>query len=100
MSRPHPTFRELSVGQVAERSGVAVSALHYYERHALIRSRRTASNHRRYARDTLRRVAFIRASQRVGIPLARIRHATTVDHFARLGYPRSAGVTGDRRIQP
>ncbi|MBB6171618.1 MerR family redox-sensitive transcriptional activator SoxR [Nocardiopsis mwathae] len=67
--------RELTVGQVAERSGVAVSALHFYERKGLITSRRTAGNQRRYRRDTLRRVAFIRVSQRVGIPLDRIRQA-------------------------
>jgi MerR family redox-sensitive transcriptional activator SoxR len=75
MPRPRTTFHELTVGQVAERSGVAISALHYYERHGLIRSTRTASNQRRYARDTLRRVAFIRASQHVGISLATIREA-------------------------
>ncbi|WP_017625349.1 redox-sensitive transcriptional activator SoxR [Nocardiopsis chromatogenes] len=67
--------KELTVGQVAERSGVAVSALHYYEREGLIHSRRTAGNQRRYARHTLRRLAFIKVSQRVGIPLARIRTA-------------------------
>ncbi|WP_017593175.1 redox-sensitive transcriptional activator SoxR [Nocardiopsis potens] len=67
--------KELTVGQVAERSGVAVSALHFYERQGLIHSRRTAGNQRRYTRDTLRRLAFIRVSQRVGIPLARIRTA-------------------------
>jgi len=60
---------ELSVGQLAARSGVAVSALHFYEAQGLISSRRTAGNQRRYRRDTLRRIAFIRASQRVGIPL-------------------------------
>lgn len=75
MPRSRTTFDELSVGQVAERSGVAVSALHYYERHGLITSSRTAGNQRRYPRDTLRRVAFIRASQRVGIPLRQIREA-------------------------
>lgn len=67
--------KELTVGQVAERSGVAVSALHFYERRGLIRSRRTAGNQRRFRRDTLRRIAFIRVSQRVGIPLERIRAA-------------------------
>jgi MerR family transcriptional regulator, redox-sensitive transcriptional activator SoxR len=66
---------ELSPGQLAERSGVAVSALHFYERQGLIRSRRTSGNQRRYPRETLRRVAFIRVSQRVGIPLAEIRAA-------------------------
>ncbi|GAA3445452.1 redox-sensitive transcriptional activator SoxR [Planomonospora venezuelensis] len=66
---------ELTVGQVAARSGVAVSALHFYEAKGLIRSRRTAGNQRRYSRDTLRRIAFIRVSQRVGIPLKTIQHA-------------------------
>ena len=66
---------ELTPAQLAARSGVAISALHFYERQGLIRSRRTAGNQRRYARETLRRVAFIRASQRVGIPLAQIRAA-------------------------
>ncbi|MGD9516490.1 redox-sensitive transcriptional activator SoxR [Mycolicibacterium sp.] len=66
---------ELTPGEMALRSGVAVSALHFYEREGLISSRRTSGNQRRYARDTLRRVAFIRMSQRLGIPLARIREA-------------------------
>lgn len=67
--------RELSVGQVADRSGVAVSALHFYETEGLISSRRTTGNQRRYPREILRRVAFIRASQGVGIPLRRIKAA-------------------------
>ncbi|MGH3390736.1 MAG: redox-sensitive transcriptional activator SoxR [Actinomadura sp.] len=70
-----PDVTELTVGQLAERSGVAVSALHFYEAKGLISSRRTAGNQRRFHRDTLRRVAFIRVSQRVGIPLATIREA-------------------------
>lgn len=61
---------ELTVGQLSERSGVAISALHFYERQGLIVSRRTSGNQRRYKRDTLRRVALIRIAQRVGIPLA------------------------------
>ncbi|MCF6524672.1 redox-sensitive transcriptional activator SoxR [Streptomyces sp. JJ36] len=65
--------REATVGELAERAGVATSALRFYEREGLIHSRRTAGNQRRYSRDTLRRVAFIRASQRLGIPLAAIR---------------------------
>ena len=64
---------ELAVGEVAERSGVAVSALHFYEAQGLVSSRRTAGNQRRYPREVLRRVAFIRASQGVGIPLRRIK---------------------------
>jgi MerR family redox-sensitive transcriptional activator SoxR len=67
--------REITVGQLADRSGVTVSALHFYEARGLISARRTAGNQRRYPRATIRRVAFIRASQRVGIPLARIRQA-------------------------
>lgn len=66
---------ELTIGQLAERSGVAVSALRFYESKGLISSRRTSGNQRRYPRDTLRRVAFIRVSQRVGIPLSTIREA-------------------------
>lgn len=65
----------LTVGQLAERSGVAVSALHFYEAKGLISSTRTSGNQRRFTRDTLRRVAFIRFAQRVGIPLAEIREA-------------------------
>ncbi|MET8578826.1 redox-sensitive transcriptional activator SoxR [Streptomyces sp. NPDC005012] len=67
--------QELTVGQLSARSGVAVSALHFYESKGLISSRRTPGNQRRYSRDTLRRVAFVRASQRVGMPLAAIRDA-------------------------
>jgi MerR family transcriptional regulator, redox-sensitive transcriptional activator SoxR len=66
---------ELTVGQLSARSGVAVSALHFYEGQGLISSRRTAGNQRRYRREMLRRVAFIRASQRVGIPLRQIKEA-------------------------
>jgi MerR family transcriptional regulator, redox-sensitive transcriptional activator SoxR len=66
---------ELTVGQLAARSGVTVSALHFYEAEGLINSTRTAGNQRRYPRQVLRRVAFIRASQQVGIPLRRISQA-------------------------
>ena len=79
MEAPNPAVPwdrdELTVGDLAARSGVAVSALHFYERKGLITSRRTSGNQRRYRRETLRRVAFIRMSQRLGIPLARIRDA-------------------------
>ncbi|MFJ5103936.1 redox-sensitive transcriptional activator SoxR [Streptomyces sp. NPDC088554] len=68
-------IHELTVGQLSERSGAAVSALHFYESKGLISSRRTSGNQRRFARDALRRVAFVRAAQRVGIPLATIRRA-------------------------
>jgi len=66
---------ELTVGEVAQRSGVAVSTLHFYEAKGLIHSQRTAGNQRRYGRDMLRRIAIIRAAQRVGMPLATIRDA-------------------------
>jgi MerR family redox-sensitive transcriptional activator SoxR len=66
---------ELMPGELAQRSGVAISALHFYEREGLINSRRTAGNQRRYSRDTLRRVAFIRMSHRLGIPLSKVRDA-------------------------
>ena len=65
----------LSVGEVARRSGVAISTLHFYESKGLIRSSRNRGNHRRYARAVLRRVAVIKVAQRVGIPLAGIRDA-------------------------
>ena len=72
------TFRnlqELGVGEVAARSGVAVSALHFYEKKGLIRSLRTPGNQRRYGREVLRRIAVIKVAQRAGLPLARIRDA-------------------------
>lgn len=75
MNLPSWKAKELTPGQLSERSGVAVSALHFYEREGLITSRRTSGNQRRYHRDTLRRIAFIRISQRVGIPLSEIRGA-------------------------
>ena len=65
----------LSVGEVARRSGVAVSTLHFYESKGLIRSSRTRGNQRRFAREVLRRVAVIKVAQRVGIPLAAIHDA-------------------------
>jgi len=68
-------MRDLSVGEVARRSGLAVSALHFYERRGLIASARSAGNQRRYARDVLRRLAVIRVGQRAGIPLETIRAA-------------------------
>ncbi|MGA9490737.1 MAG: redox-sensitive transcriptional activator SoxR [Mycobacterium sp.] len=67
--------QELLPGELARRAGVAISALHFYERQGLITSRRTSGNQRRYSRDTLRRVAFIKMSHRLGIPLARVRAA-------------------------
>ena len=62
----------LSVGELAERSGVAVSTLHYYERRGLLSAARSTGNQQRYPRAALRRVAFIRAAQQLGIGLAEI----------------------------
>ncbi|HEU0221217.1 MAG TPA: redox-sensitive transcriptional activator SoxR [Paracoccaceae bacterium] len=67
--------RDLTVGELAERSGVAVSALHFYEARGLIRSHRSQGNQRRYPREMLRRVAIIKVAQRTGISLASIRRA-------------------------
>lgn len=70
--KPADIHPELSPGEVARRSGVAVSTLHFYESKGLIRSRRNAGNQRRYAREVLRRVAVIKVAQRLGVPLAAI----------------------------
>jgi MerR family redox-sensitive transcriptional activator SoxR len=65
----------LTIGDFAARSGVAPSALRYYEREGLIRSTRTGGNQRRYQRSELRRVAFIKIAQQVGVSLEEIRDA-------------------------
>lgn len=65
----------LSIGEVASRSGVATSALRFYETKGLIESERTDGNQRRYPRATLRRVALIRAGQEVGLSLAELADA-------------------------
>lgn len=69
MVRPN----DLSVGELAERAGVSVSTLHFYEAEGLIESWRTPANHRRFDRRELRRIAIIRVAQTVGIPLAEVR---------------------------
>ena len=63
---------ELAIGEVAERSGLAVSAIRFYEDKGLIGSTRTAGGQRRFRRDVLRRLAFIQAAQRVGLTLDEI----------------------------
>lgn len=75
MNHIDPQVHELTVGQLASRSGVNISTIHFYERKGLISSWRTEGNQRRFHRDALRLVAFIRVAQRVGIPLADIREA-------------------------
>ena len=72
-------------GRVARRSGVAVSAIHFYEAEGLIAGWRTPANHRRYPRGTLRRIAIIKVAQRAGISLNEIG-----DAFATLPQRRGA----------
>ena len=66
---------EISVGEVAKRSGVKVSALHFYEQKGLISSWRNQGNQRRYHRSVLRRIAVIKAAQQVGLSLEEIKQA-------------------------
>jgi MerR family transcriptional regulator, redox-sensitive transcriptional activator SoxR len=66
---------ELTIGELSERSGIATSAIRYYEERDLVVSRRTTGNQRRYPRATLRRLAFIRTAQRVGLTLEEIEAA-------------------------
>jgi MerR family redox-sensitive transcriptional activator SoxR len=66
---------ELTIGDLSARSGIATSAIRYYEQRGLVRSRRTTGNQRRYERPTLRRLAFIRTAQRVGLTLEEIEEA-------------------------
>ncbi|GAB3496888.1 redox-sensitive transcriptional activator SoxR [Amycolatopsis cihanbeyliensis] len=65
----------LSIGQVSQRSGVPHTALRFYEDRGLISAERSAGNQRRYPRSVLRRIAFIRAAQRVGLSLEEISEA-------------------------
>ncbi|GAA2781675.1 redox-sensitive transcriptional activator SoxR [Saccharopolyspora taberi] len=83
----------LTIGEVSYRSGVAQTALRFYEQRNLITSTRTSGNQRRYERAVLRRLAFIRAAQRVGMSLEQISdalstlptdHAPTKADWARL----------------
>jgi MerR family transcriptional regulator, redox-sensitive transcriptional activator SoxR len=67
--------RDLTVGEVAARSGIRVSAVHFYEGKGLIYAARNRGNQRRFAREVLRRIAVIKVAQRAGIPLARIKQA-------------------------
>jgi len=105
-SHPKSFPKELTVGEVARRSGVAVSTLHFYESKELIKGWRNAGNQRRYPREVLRRVAVIKVAQRTGIPLESIRKALselpdgrtpTVDDGGRLSESWRADL--DDRIQ-
>lgn len=66
---------DLSIGEISQRAGVARSALRFYEDLGLINSKRTRGNQRRYERDVLRRLAFVRVAQRVGLSLDEIADA-------------------------
>jgi MerR family redox-sensitive transcriptional activator SoxR len=68
----------LTIGEVAERSGLATSAIRFYERQGLVHAGRTTSGQRRFRRDVLRRIAFIRIAQRVGLTLEEIVTALAV----------------------
>ncbi|MET7640615.1 redox-sensitive transcriptional activator SoxR [Streptomyces sp. NPDC005438] len=78
----------LTIGELSARSGLAPSALRYYEELGLIHSERTSGGQRRYARVALRRVAFVRAAQRVGLSLEEARTA-----MARLPQDRAPNAT-------
>jgi MerR family redox-sensitive transcriptional activator SoxR len=65
----------LTIGEVAERSGFAESALRFYEREGLVTATRTSGGQRRYTRPVLRRLAFIRAARNVGLTLDEVREA-------------------------
>jgi MerR family redox-sensitive transcriptional activator SoxR len=65
----------LTIGEIARRAGLATSALRYYERQGLVSATRTSGGQRRYRRNMLRRLAFIRAAQNVGLSLGEIRTA-------------------------
>ena len=81
---------ELTIGAVAERTGVAPSALRYYEAEGLITAERTDGNQRRYHRDVLRRVSFIQVAQRVGLSLEEIHEALAV--APRVAHPHPRGL--------
>ena len=67
--------KRFTIGEIARRTGVATSALRFYEEHGLIASERNPSGHRRYHADAIRRVSFIRTAQRVGLSLSEIAQA-------------------------
>ena len=95
-------YEALSVGQLSKRSGVPVSTLHFYEAQGLLEGWRTAANHRRYYRASLRRLALIRVAQRAGVPLREIREqlsalpheeVASAEDWARLAENWRAGLT-------
>lgn len=91
--RPKRSRDPLTVGEVAERSGIAISALHFYESKGLISSARSTGNQRRYPRGILRRLAVIRVAQRMGLPLSVIAEA-----FEKLPTGKAPTVADWRRL--
>ena len=79
---------QLTIGALSERTGVATSALRFYEAQGLIQARRSDGGQRRYARDTLRRVSFVRIAQQVGLSLDEIRDALSSLPEGRTPTPR------------
>ncbi|MFJ2551389.1 redox-sensitive transcriptional activator SoxR [Microbacterium sp. NPDC087591] len=74
-THPHTADEPLTIGEMTRRTGVAASALHFYEKLGLIASTRTPGNQRRYPRHMLRRVSLITVAKRLGIPLADVQSA-------------------------
>lgn len=103
--KSRPVSELLTIGEVARRSGVAASALRFYEERGLITSERAGSGHRRYPRPVLRRIAFIVYAQHVGLTLQEIgvelaklpaNHAPTRGDWSRLSTKWSSQI--DDRI--
>src|SRR5690554_6504414 len=82
-------IRWLTVGEVAKRSGVAISTVHFYESKGLIRSARTGGNQRRFTSGVLRYIAIIKVAQRAGVPLDEIKDVLG-------GYEPQASVTAEQ----
>ncbi|WP_258807062.1 redox-sensitive transcriptional activator SoxR [Pseudidiomarina sp. CB1] len=79
---------DLSVGQIAERCGVNVSAIHFYERKGLIHSSRSTGNQRRFGREAIRRVSIIKVAQQLGISLEEV--AEVFEPLPKFGAPSKA----------
>lgn len=90
---PEDSDKVLSVGELASRSGLPVSTIHFYESKGLIQSWRNAGNHRRYPRGILRHVAIIKVAQRTGIPLAEVKRVLSA-----LPRGRAPGASDWRRM--
>ena len=97
---------ELTIGALSERTGVAASALRFYEAEGMIHSRRSSGGQRRYKRETIRRVSFIKVAQEVGLSLIEIRSALGLappePHPEREGLGTASDVlaAADRRPDP